>query len=55
VGVRVEANAGPNIVDAPDLTMNGTIYTNAAYGVSDVTLHVKMDAGVGLIRLNVVE
>lgn len=55
VGVRVEVDAGPTIVDAPGLTKNGNVYTNAAYGVSDVTLNVKMDAGIGLISLDVVE
>jgi hypothetical protein len=53
VGVRVEVNAGPTVVNAPGLTKNGNVYTNAAYGVSDVTLNVTMDAGVGLINLAV--
>jgi predicted small secreted protein len=55
VGVRVEVNAGPTVVNAPGLSKNGNVYTNAAYGVSDVTLNVTMDAGVGLINLAVAE
>lgn len=55
VGVRVEVNAGPTLVDALGLTKNGNVYTNAAYGVSDVTLNVKMDAGIGVINLAVAE
>lgn len=55
VGVRVEVDAGPTVVDAPDMTKNGNVYTNAAYGASNVTLRIKMDAGVGWINLDVVE
>ncbi len=55
VGVRVEVDAGPTVVDAPDMTKNGNVYTNAAYGVSPVTLNVKMDAGIGWINLDIVE
>lgn len=52
VGVRVEVDAGPTVVDAPGLTKNGNVYTNAAYGVSNVTLNIKMDAGIGWINLD---
>lgn len=55
VGVRVEVDAGPTVVDAPDLTKNGNVYTNDAYGAADVTLNVKMDAGIGWINLDVVD
>jgi len=55
VGVRVEVEAGPTVVDAPGLTKNGNVYTNAAFGVADVTLNIKMDAGIGWINLDVVE
>jgi hypothetical protein len=51
VGVRVEVETGPTAVSAPDLTQDGNVYTNAAYGVSDVTLRLAMQAGIGLIRL----
>lgn len=55
VGVRVEVDAGPTLVDAPGLTQEGNVYTNAAYGVSAVTLQIKMDAGIGWINLAVAE
>jgi hypothetical protein len=51
VGVRIEVDAGPTSINAPGLTRNGNIYTNDAYGVSDVTLQIKMEAGVGQINL----
>lgn len=55
VGVRVEVDAGPTLVDAPGLTQDGNVYTNAAYGVSAVTLQIKMQAGIGWINLAVAE
>jgi len=51
VGVRVEVVAGPTAINAFGLTKDGNVYTNAAYGVSDVTLQIKMEAGVGQINL----
>lgn len=55
VGVRVEVDAGPTLVDAPGLTQAGNVYTNAAYGVSAVTLQVKLEAGIGWVHLAVAE
>jgi hypothetical protein len=51
VGVRVEVEAGPTLVNARGLTKNGNAYTNAAYGVSDVTLQINIQAGIGAINL----
>ena len=51
VGVRVEINAGLTAINAPGLTKDGNVYTNDAYGVSDVTLQIKMEAGVGQINV----
>lgn len=53
VGIRVEVDRGPTVVDASGLTQVGDVYTNAAYGVSEVTLHISIDAGFGVIRLDV--
>ena len=53
VGVRVEVDAGPTTIDAPSLTKDGNVYTNAAYGESEVTLRVHMQAGIGFISLEV--
>jgi N-terminal domain of toast_rack, DUF2154 len=55
VGARVIVNDGPHTVDATGLTQDGGAYTNAAYGVSDVTLQVNLEAGVGQIYLLVGE
>jgi hypothetical protein len=51
VGVRVEANTGVGTINAPGLTKDGNVYTNAAYGVSDVTLQLDIQAGVGRVNL----
>ena len=53
VGARVEVAEGPHMIDATGLTNDGGVYTNAAYGVSDVTLDVHMEAGIGRINLEV--
>jgi hypothetical protein len=53
VGVMIEAETGIGDVNAPGLTRDGNTYTNDAYGVSDVTLRVDIDGGVGQINLDV--
>ena len=55
VGVRVQVDAGPHTVETAGLTQDGDVYTNAAYGVSDVTMQVDMEAGIGQINLEVEE
>jgi hypothetical protein len=55
VGVRVDVEDGPHTTEATGLTQDGGVYTNAAYGVSDVTLQVHMTAGIGRINLDVEE
>ena len=51
IGVRVEVDRGPTIIDAPGLLQDGNVYTNAAYGVSEVTLHIDITAGIGWLNL----
>lgn len=51
VGVRVEVEAGLGTIEAPGLKKDGDVYTNAAYGVSGVTLTVNIEAGIGQINL----
>ena len=51
IGVRVKVEAGPTLVNAPGLTKDGNVYTNAAYGTSDVTLQIDLQAGIGAINL----
>jgi CubicO group peptidase (beta-lactamase class C family) len=53
VGTRVEIDAGVGKIEAPDLKQDGNVYTNAAYGVSEVTLQVNIRAGIGKIILEV--
>jgi hypothetical protein len=55
VGARVRIEPGPNLIDATGLTQDGDYYTNAAYGVSPVTLQIDMQPGIGLITLEVEE
>jgi hypothetical protein len=51
VGVRVVVDRGPTVIEAPGLTKDGNTYTNAAYGTSDVTLQIDLQAGIGAINL----
>jgi hypothetical protein len=51
VGVRVVVDRGPTVIQASGLTQNGNVYTNAAYGVSDVTLQLDLSTGIGLTNL----
>jgi len=53
VGVRVNVETGIGGVDASGLTKDGDTYTNDAYGVSDVTLLLDVEGGVGQIYLEV--
>jgi hypothetical protein len=53
VGVRLNVQTGIGSVDASGLSKDGNIYTNDAYGNSDVSLRIDIDAGVGQINLDV--
>ncbi len=55
IGVRLVVDPGAAVIDAPDLQRDGEVYTNAAYGVSDVTLHVDLKAGIGRIGLELAD
>jgi hypothetical protein len=55
VGVRVKVESGPHTIEATGLTKDGDVYTNAAYGVSDVTLQIDLQAGIGTINLMEIE
>jgi hypothetical protein len=55
VGVRVEAKSGLGGVDARDFHKEGDVYTNDAYGSSDVTLNVRIEVGVGGVELNLAD
>jgi hypothetical protein len=51
MGVRVNIDRGPSMIDAPGFRQDGSLYTNDAYGTSKVTLLVNIKAGIGLINL----
>jgi len=53
VGVRVKVESGPHTIEAAGLTKDGDVYTNAAYGLSGVTMQVDLQAGIGNINLEV--
>jgi hypothetical protein len=55
IGVRVQVETAIGTIDAPGLKQDGNVYTNAAYGVSDVTLQINLEAGIGQINLEVKE
>jgi len=54
IGVRVEIS-GISRINANDLTKEGSVYVNDAYGKSDVTLDIFIEAGLGEINLEVGE
>jgi hypothetical protein len=51
VGARVVVDRGANLIDTAGLSQDGNVYTNAAYGVSEVTMQVNLKAGIGQINL----
>jgi hypothetical protein len=53
VGARVKVEDGPHTIETTDLTKDGDVYTNAAYGVSQVTMQIDLQAGIGQITLDV--
>ena len=55
VGARVKVNAGLGTIETRGLEQSENIYTNAAYGESEITLQVDIDAGIGQINLEVEE
>lgn len=50
-GVRVNIDKGIGSVHARGFTKSGNIYTNEAYGKSDTTIDIEIDAGIGSIEL----
>lgn len=51
VGVHVVVDRGPTAIDTQGLTRDGDVYTNAAYGESQVTMHVDLTTGIGIVSL----
>jgi outer membrane murein-binding lipoprotein Lpp len=55
VGARVWFEEGPHTIEATGMVKDGPVYTNTAYGVSPVTLHINIESGIGFINLEVAE
>jgi hypothetical protein len=55
VGVRIETDQGIGDIDRSGLDKDGDVYTNAAFGTSDVSIDLEIESGVGEINLEVVE
>jgi hypothetical protein len=53
IGVRVDVTKGIGDVDASGLYREGNAYVNEAYGESDVTLDINLQAGIGRVQLDV--
>jgi hypothetical protein len=52
-GVRVSVNGGLGSVDAQGFSVNHHVYTNDAYGKSEVTIDLKVEAGIGSLDLRI--
>lgn len=55
VGVRLDVEGGISDTDTRGLNRDGDDYVNDAYGESEVTLRIEIDAGIGEIDLEVVD
>jgi len=55
VGVLVKVERGPSLISTSGLNHHENVYTNAAYGVAGVTMKVEIDAGIGMINLELVD
>jgi hypothetical protein len=51
IGVRVHVNGGIGSVNAVGLHKKNGVYKNNAFGESDVTISIQIDAGIGSIDL----
>lgn len=51
IGVIANASGGIGTIEAHGLNHDGDTYTNDLYGKSPVTIHLKVEGGVGTIRL----
>jgi hypothetical protein len=43
------------VIGTQGLVQDGDVYTNTAYGESDVTLRIDLQTGIGFVNLYVVE
>ena len=55
VGVRIDVDRGVADIDRIGFDKDGDAYENAAYGTTDVSIDLELEAGAGDINLEVVE
>ena len=55
IGVHVTVNKAFGQINASGLDQRDDAYVNEAYGQSDITLEISVQAGVGQINLEVVD
>lgn len=55
IGVRVTVNKALGAINTYNLTRDGNVYVNDAYGVSPVTVEINVQSGIGQTDLEVVE
>ncbi len=51
IGIRARIDPGIGSIDARGFSKRGGVYTNDAYGKSDVTIDIEVDAGIGSVEL----
>jgi N-terminal domain of toast_rack, DUF2154/Domain of unknown function (DUF5668) len=51
IGVTAHAEGGIGGISAPDFHKDGSEYTNAAFGKTPATIHLRVQGGVGSIKL----
>ncbi len=51
IGVRVDVDKGIGSVHIRGLMKQGNVYTNEAYGNTEATIDISIDAGIGSIDL----
>jgi hypothetical protein len=51
IGIRADIDGGLGSIDTPGFYKRGNVYTNDAYDSSEVTIEIKVDAGIGSIAL----
>ncbi len=52
VGVRLDRDMGVGTTDAPGFHKRGGVYVNDAYGETEATINIRIEAGVGMISIH---
>jgi hypothetical protein len=52
-GARVTTQGMLSRISAPELTNDGGVYSNGAYGLTDVSMHIDIESGIGEIVMEV--